>query len=369
MTRVLLASEFFHPHRGGIETHVQELARQLRRSEVPAEVVTFSPGPEVVEGIPVHRVGGPLLPGLDVPFTTDAVDPYLALLRSRGVELVHCHLSVLGVGVSAGAYLAQRAGIATVVTFHSLLNGYEKAFRILDRLTSWSRLPITFTAASEAVAEQVSGLVGRDVPVLPVIMDPDRWRPLPPRPGHDGTFRVVSTMRLNPRKRPRALVEVLRRVRSGLPPGLSLKAEIIGDGPGRASLRRAVDAAGLGREVTLRGGLSQPELREAYGRADAFVLPSIEESFGLAALEARASGLPVVVLAGTGPTAFIRHEVEGLVADSDEGLAGALVRLARDEGLRRRIAHHNRSVDPPLGREAAVRRHVEMYRRLVEERA
>jgi glycosyltransferase involved in cell wall biosynthesis len=76
------------------------------------------------------------------------------------------------------------------------------------------------------------------------------------------------------------------------------------------------------------------------------VQPSVKESFGLAALEARTAGLPVVARSQTGTSQFIRDGVEGLLADDDAGMAAAVVRLGQDRGLLARLAQNNASVPP-----------------------
>ena len=82
------------------------------------------------------------------------------------------------------------------------------------------------------------------------------------------------------------------------------------------------------------------------GRSDVYLQPSIRESFGLAALEARAAGLAVVVHADSGSTQFVHDGVEGLVARDDTGMVAAVVRLAHDPGLLNAITAHNRTTPP-----------------------
>jgi glycosyltransferase involved in cell wall biosynthesis len=94
-----------------------------------------------------------------------------------------------------------------------------------------------------------------------------------------------------------------------------------------------------------------------------YVAPTVLEAFGIAALEARTAGLPVVARAGTGVTEFVADGVEGLLASSDQGLVEAVERLVTDPGLRGRIAAHNRSVPPAVTWEAVVTRSVTAYER------
>ena len=67
------------------------------------------------------------------------------------------------------------------------------------------------------------------------------------------------------------------------------------------------------------------------GRAHVFVAPADLESFGIAALEARCAGLPVVAKSSGGVREFVRDGVEGLLCDTDEDMVQALVRLGSDE--------------------------------------
>lgn len=358
---VLLYSEYYLPHHGGIELHVHALAERLQRHGIRVAVVTPFPGPDTVDGVRVHRLHAPLLPYVHTVWTTHAAAPLTALLRDGGYDLMHCHHSIYNPSAAGAAYLAQRTGLPTVMTFHSILRGYGSAFMLYDRLTAWSRWPVTFTAVSELVAAQLSPLLGgAPVPVLPNGVDAAVWSPSAPPTAGDA-FHVVSTMRLVRRKRPRALIDMLALLRERLPRGVRLRATIIGRGPEREAIERLVAERKLGAEVELRGRLTHQQIRDVYAHADVFVLPSLEESFGIAALEARAAGLPVVVMSGTGPASFIGHEREGLVADSDAAMAAALVRLARDPELRMRIAEHNRVTPAPYGWDEVLRLHLDTY--------
>jgi glycosyltransferase involved in cell wall biosynthesis len=161
-------------------------------------------------------------------------------------------------------------------------------------------------------------------------------------------------MRLAQRKRPLALLRMLRHAQAQLPPEVRLRALIIGDGPERRTLQRYLDRHAMGW-VQLTGRYTREQIREVYRRADLFIAPANLESFGIAALEARAAGLPVLAKANSGIREFVTHGVEGLLAASDTDLADGIVRLARSPELRGRIAAHNRTT-LRLGRRARPHR-------------
>jgi glycosyltransferase involved in cell wall biosynthesis len=103
---------------------------------------------------------------------------------------------------------------------------------------------------------------------------------------------------------------------------------------------------GLGDLVRFTGRLDRERMLEVFAASDVYVQPSVRESFGLASLEARTAGLPVVARSQTGTTQFISEGVQGLLASDDEGLARAIVRLGRDRALLRGISEHNRTTPP-----------------------
>jgi glycosyltransferase involved in cell wall biosynthesis len=117
---------------------------------------------------------------------------------------------------------------------------------------------------------------------------------------------------------------------------------VIGDGPQLSSARKA--AAGI--DVDFVGRLDRDGIKSVFARSDVFIQSSVRESFGLAALEARTAGLPVIARSQTGIREFVESGVEGLLAPDDAGLARALVSVGRDPGQLLSISVHNRSTPP-----------------------
>ena len=149
-------------------------------------------------------------------------------------------------------------------------------------------------------------------------------------------------MRFAPRKRVRPLLGMLRQVRDSSPERVS--ATVFGDGPllAAAQLQSARDSGWL----DLAGRVSRPELASAYAAADLYLAPTHLEAFGIAALEARAAGLPVVAIASSGVADFIEDDVNGLLAADDADLVAAARRLVADDALRQRIRAHNLATPP-----------------------
>ena len=102
----------------------------------------------------------------------------------------------------------------------------------------------------------------------------------------------------------------------------------------------------MGGWVHLPGRVSRHELRQRYSAADIYVTPAPLESFGIAALEARTVGLPVVGRWGRGLQEFVKDGLNGYLAADDEAMAVALARLVTDDGLRGSMTAYNRSIPP-----------------------
>ena len=151
----------------------------------------------------------------------------------------------------------------------------------------------------------------------------------------NGTLSVLCVSRLIPRKGIDRLVDAAATARL-LDANVSLT--IAGTGTEEQALRRA--AADADVPVEWLGFVPHEELPDVFAEADAFAYPTSGDPFGIAVLEAAASGLPIVVSPHAGATAdFVQHDVNGLVVDPDDraGLPDALVALATDEALRRRL--------------------------------
>jgi glycosyltransferase involved in cell wall biosynthesis len=164
--------------------------------------------------------------------------------------------------------------------------------------------------------------------------------PLTPAPkgsggGEEGGFVVGTVSRLSPEKGVEFFVEATNEIAKVMP---NARFWIVGDGPLRGELeRRAGDA------VHFLGARDDvPELLHAM---DVFVMPSLEEAFGIAVVEAMACGLPVVATNVGGLPEVVADKNTGLlVPPRDAGaLASAVVKLANDESLRRAFGERGRA--------------------------
>jgi glycosyltransferase involved in cell wall biosynthesis/uncharacterized membrane protein YbhN (UPF0104 family) len=332
--RIAHVTDVYLPRLGGIETHVDDLVRHQRAAGLEAEVLT----PPRVEGVDdpawVHR--------MSATHARRAVTQY---------DVVHVHVSLFspyGIGVVRAA---TKAEVPVLVTVHSMWKGVGGVLRLVS-LAGLGRWPVAWSAVSHAAATAFSRSLGGRVhaSVLPNAIDVASWRH-PDRAEGDAPIQtrssvtIVSVMRLMSRKRPRQLLRMFEQVRE-LTGRDDVRLVIVGDGPLRPRIERCIRRRGLSEHVRVTGRLPRLQVREELAAASVYVAPAAKESFGIAALEARCAGLPVVASRRSGVGEFIRDRVDGILVDGDAEMVAALTDLVRDPTLRHRIAAHNREVAP-----------------------
>jgi glycosyltransferase involved in cell wall biosynthesis len=275
------------------------------------------------------------------------------------IDVVHAHVSIVSPVAFGGAAAAWRFGIPTAVTFHSIVPGTPTLMAMLRTLLRTARWPVAWSAVSRLVADEVAPIAGGvdHVAIVPNAVDVDAWRPLP-REGASDVIEIVTAMRLVAKKRPHVLVQTMRALVAG---GANVRLTIAGEGTLRSAIEGAIDDETLSGRVRLVGAVSREELRALYARSDIFVNPALRESFGLAAVEARASGLPVVAMSRSGVAEWIEDGVHGLLADDDDHFTAQVARLVADGPLRARIRATNTAQPPDAGWDRSLAAHARLY--------
>jgi glycosyltransferase involved in cell wall biosynthesis len=348
--RILHLTDHYLPVLGGIETHVAALAaRHAARGD---DVTVLTSTQASADGWHTTDTG---------PVQVRRARSVLQALRMdfRCYDVVHAHVSVVAPFSSPVAARIGRAGVPTVVTVHSMWNGMGPIPMLHASLSGLRAAPVLWTAVSRVAASQLARqLPGRPhIPLLPNAVDvAPRERP----PNDDRPVRLMSTMRIARRKRPHQLLRMFGALRKSTAKPVELV--IVGDGPLRPTVEHSVARAGLRDAVTITGRLQPPEVLSSLAGGDLYVAPALLESFGLAALEARCVGLPVVGHSASGMTEFVRDGVEGWLCRSDAEIVDRLRELVDDDGLRRRIADHNRLTPSPMTWENALEHNDAAYR-------
>lgn len=334
--RVLHVGKFYPPHRGGMESHVETLARELSR-DVDVEVLVSSDGRqtirETVDGIPVTRIG------TVASFAAASINPGMArAIRRSKADVVHFHhpnpTAVL-------SYLASGRRGPLVVTYHSdIIRQRVLGAAFLPVLHHFLRGAHAILASSPdyAASSPVLRKHKERVRIIPFGIRAEEYQSADPEEvaairARYGPRLVVGAGRLVYYKGFDYLVRSMAAVDAQL--------AILGEGPMREQLRALAAELGVADRVHLPGQV--PRLSPWYHAADVFALPAVarSEAFGLVQLEAMAAGTPVVNTRLDSGVPFVSRDGETgfTVPPADAGaLANALNRLLREPDLRGRMA-------------------------------
>jgi len=292
----------YPPFIGGIERHVEELARGLTERGVRVDVITTIPfdgqlrearTQEVAPGVSVHRfrrMGGRAL--------FWAAPDLVGWMRrnARRWSVIHAHSYHTPVALQA-ALVSRWSGVPLVLTPHYHGTGHSRLRRALhtpyrmpgrwlmrhaQRVICMSQVEreLIHRHFGPAVATQV---VPNGVDVSDILAA----RPLRPVV-ESGRHLVLSAGRLEAYKRVDCLVECMAHLPS------EYQLVIAGTGPEQTRLAERAAALGVGARVSLVGGVSRAELLALYHRAETFVTLSRHEAFGMVLLEAAVAGCAVI---------------------------------------------------------------------------
>lgn len=364
--KIAHVSDFYLPRLGGVEMLVDELSARQRAAGHEVTILTSTPGPTGSEHLAGDRADGSdacatavirLLEHVPVKSAFNPLGIKVALdrLAELNPDVVHCHAGLL---TPLGYFVAHRAasrGLPVVVTVHSMVSSFGPILRALNSVGHWTDLPITWIAVSHAAAAELGEVLGPDTVIKVVAngIDQDDWRPMPTRPQRrtPEVLTLAAVMRLSVRKRPIPLLHMVAAARRELEArgaDTRIRLLVAGDGSQLAPMRRAARRLGLTEVLDLRGRLDRDQVQALLGEADAFIAPADLESFGIAALEARCAGLPVIAKSSGGVGEFVTDGAEGLLCTTDDDMAAAIVRLACEPGLLRRMRRHNVEQDCPV---------------------
>ncbi len=276
------------------------------------------------------------------------------LLEQAGsYDLLHVHYCFAYPSL-AGCAAARRAGRPYVLRPVGTLDPWslaQKAWKKVPYLALVERRNLRFAAAIQASSRREAANLARLGPdgrnlagktrIIPEIIRP---APAPPRrlPAGGGPLRLLFLGRLHPAKSFPVLLKAVASLEKG---GLRCTLTVAGEGePGyRRRLEELAGSLGL-QEITRFVGFAGEKAKAQYlAEADLLVLPSQQENFGIAAAEAMAAGLPVVVSDQVALAEEIAAAGAGLVAPVGkvEELAGAIRRLA-EPGIRAEMGQKGR---------------------------
>ena len=289
------------------------------------------------------------------------------------LDLVHMHYAIPH---AASAYLARQMlgkerRLRIVTTLHGTditLVGLHPSFHSITRFSILESDGLT------AVSSYLKNETVRDfsvpadrIEVIPNFIDTEMWRPdrepchrAKLAPGGERIVMHISNFRSL--KRVEDVVTAFAGIRDQVP----CRLVMVGDGPDRPRATQRAEELGVDEDVLFLG--KHQSVDELLSCADLFLLPSANESFGLAALEAMACGAPVVATRTGGLPEVVEDGVTGRLLDVGDvaGMVAAGVDILRDDALHARMAEAARATaESRFSAEAVVPMYEAYYDRIL----
>lgn len=349
--RIGIVSDTYTPQVNGVTTIVRRIVAALAQAghevgvvapRYPAAERAHDPRELRIRSLPFPPYPAIRLSWPDGPAMARFFD-------AREPEVVHVHTEG-PLGVVARAY-ALRHGIPLVTSYHTDFPSYARHYGagvlepLVWRWLSWFHGPadVTLTPGEGTRAELAlrfdharvwgRGVNAQDFHLSHRNAGWRRWLG-----GADDTVVVLHVGRLAPEKNLDVLIDAWRVARERL--GMRATFVVAGEGPVKARLMTHLPF------VRWLGFLPRAKLATLYASADLCVLPSHTETCGLVALEAMASGIPVIAADAGGLRESVQHDQSGLLLPPNDAAAFAsgIERLVSDAAYRFRLAARAREV-------------------------
>jgi N-acetyl-alpha-D-glucosaminyl L-malate synthase BshA len=285
------------------------------------------------------------------------------------LDLIHAHYAIphATAGWMAKQLLAEERNLPIVTTLHGTditLVGQDPSYFSITKFSIEKSDAVT--AVSQYLKDETNRAFGCDgcgIDVIPNFVDLADFRPprerCPLFPAADKVLMHISNMR--PVKRLLDVVGIFDRVRKEIPARLVLA----GDGPDRELAEREVERLGLKDRVRFIGKVE--DVAQVMRWADLFLLPSQSESFGLSALEALATGVPVIGARVGGLPEVVEHGVSGYLGEAGnvEDMASGALALLKDPDRHRAASEAARARAGLFATDKVIPRYEQVYARVV----
>ena len=262
------------------------------------------------------------------PYDLALASCMVEVVETHGVELIHAHYAVPHAISAVLARDMTKGKVKVLTTLHGTdvtLIGQDPSYLPATRYGIERSDGVTAVSASlKADTKRIVPCDGR-IEVIPNFIDTELYKParcsdMEGRWCREGEKVLLHVSNFRPVKRPVEVVRIFARVASALPARLLL----VGEGPELVRAENVAKELGIRDRVEVLG--QRGEMEKLLPCADMLLLPSESESFGLAALEAMACGVP--------PAA---SRVGGLPEVVEDGVSGILEPLGAEERMAERI--------------------------------
>jgi glycosyltransferase involved in cell wall biosynthesis len=379
--RILQVTSSYYPYleSGGLAQKTQELSSGLAKLDHEVRVITFdSQKTNARKARTVDDVDVQYVPWIGTANRRSPISLPIIQSAVDWADIIHCY-GLYNLLCPSAAFLAQRSrrpflleplGMfvprlrkkLTKRLYHQVFT-----FRMLARASK-------VIATSPIEMEELSAVVAEDKLVLRRDgVDLNKFRKLPPRTVFrdqlglaDAERLILFLGRISPIKNLEQLIEAFHL--ADLETAQLVLVGPVSEPEYAARLRSMIGCRDLNNRVLLTGPLYHERKLAALAAADLFVLPSIYESFGIAAAEAVAARIPVLLTETCGIAPLIHARAGLAVPLSPVALADGLRALLEDVGLREQLTCRTDEVAAELSMEEPVQQMDRLYRNILGER-
>ena len=368
-----------HPTFGGSGVLATELAAFLAQQGNSVHVISYAMPARLDELQPdlyFHEVQVQDYPLFQYqPYELALSSMMVQVVQREKLDLLHVHYAIPH---AYAAYMARKiledqgVYIPVVTTLHGTditLVGKHPSYKPAVCFSIEHSSAVT--AVSESLRLDTERIFGirRRINVIPNFVDLDRYGRCAAgdrsKVAPDGVPILVHVSNFRRVKRIPDVIDVFARVRTQIP----VRLVLVGDGPERTRAEEDVQQRGLQDDVRWMG--KSTDVERILSMSDVFLLPSESESFGLAALEAMASYVPVVATRAGGLPEVVDHGDSGyLEAVGDtQAMARDVLELLTTPGKREAMGQRARAKAEQFAMAAVGTQYIELYQKLVHEQA
>jgi N-acetyl-alpha-D-glucosaminyl L-malate synthase BshA len=337
---------------GGSGIVATELGKALAERGHEVHLVSTDPPFRLGEyqaGLAFHQVNTPSYPLFREPqYVLSLANKVVQVAREFELQIIHAHYAIPH---ATAAILSRQVVEASgrsrapkvVTTLHGTditLVGSDPSYSEIVAYSIEQSDGVTAVSRSLRESTRRELCVGREIEVIPNFLDCEIYhRRRVPWLRHrfapdESTKLVIHVSNFRPVKRIDAVMEVFAKIARAVPAKLLL----VGDGPELGTAYRLGRELNISHEVEMLG--AQEDIIPLLSAADIFLLPSAQESFGLAALEAMACDVPVVASKVGGLPEVIEHGITGFLHEPGDldGMANSAIALLTDPALHVSVA-------------------------------
>jgi glycosyltransferase involved in cell wall biosynthesis len=241
---------------------------------------------------------------------------------------------------------------------------YNRLYPVLSPVIRRVWRKATYVVAKCAGEMKMIRTIDKDVNLrfIPNGVDLTAFRPAPVV-SNDGPLHVICVARLIERKGQDQLIEAVKHLSDE---GFDVILSLVGTGDAQAQYEDQARRMGIRDRVRFAGYVPREQINAYYNQAHVFVLPSFNEGMSLAALEAMAAGLPLVLTRTGGTEELVEEAVNGFTFDWEniDQLTSYLRTFAKDRALARRMGAISRARAASFGWDEIAARFLDLFNKI-----